>query len=301
MTKADGSMESSTTRRTIVVLGATGQQGGAVAQALVTDGRWQVRALSRDPASHAARLLSVAGMEVVRADMDDLDSLQHAMAGAYGVFSVQGTDRGGDIETARGIDVAEAARFAGVKHFIYSSVGGAERGSGIAHFESKWRVEEYIRAIGLPASIVRPTFFMDNFAKPSMRWIVLAMLRSYLPANTALQMVATQDIGRWVANAFAHPEAHIGRTEELAGDELTYAQIVKAFKRQRRWVGLPVPVPRVLLLALPIEVRRMFAWFGTAGYQADLAALRSRDPRLRRMDDWLIADGAQQCSESAVG
>ena len=85
-------MDSTTTKRTIVVLGATGQQGGAVAQALVTDGRWQVRALSRDPASHGARLLSVAGIEVVRADMDDLDSLQHAMAGAYGVFSVQGTD-----------------------------------------------------------------------------------------------------------------------------------------------------------------------------------------------------------------
>jgi uncharacterized protein YbjT (DUF2867 family) len=294
-------MDSTTTKRTIVVLGATGQQGGAVAQALVTDGRWQVRALSRDPASHGARLLSVAGIEVVRADMDDLDSLQHAMAGAYGVFSVQGTDRGGDIETARGIDVAEAARFAGVKHFIYSSVGGAERASGIAHFESKWRVEEYIRAIGLPASIVRPTFFMDNFAKPSMRWIVLAMLRSYLPANKALQMVATQDIGRWVANAFAHPEAYIGRTEELAGDELTYSQIVKALKRQGRWADLPVPIPRLLLFALPQEVRRMFAWFGTAGYQADLAALRSRDPRLRRLDDWLIADGVQQCSESALG
>lgn len=284
-------------KRTIVVLGATGQQGGAVAQALITDGRWHVRALTRDPASHGSRLLSVAGAEVVRADMDDLDSLQHGMQGAYGVFSVQGTDQGGDIETARGIDVAEAARFAQVTHFVYSSVGGAERTTGIGHFDSKWRVEEYVRAIGLPASIVRPTFFMENLAKPAMRAVVLALLRSYVPAPKPLQMVATQDIGRWVATAFAHPEAYLGRTEELAGDELTYGEIVRALRRHGRWAGLPLTVPRVLLRPLPHELRRMFAWFGTAGYQADLAHLRTRDPKLRRLDDWLVANGAERCCE----
>jgi uncharacterized protein YbjT (DUF2867 family) len=280
-------------KRTIAVMGATGKQGGAVAQALISNGSWHVRAITRDPTSAVARRLEAAGAELMPADMDDLESLKRGLAGAYGAYSVQGTDRGSDIETARGIDVAEAARFTGVKHFVYSSVGGAERNTGIAHFESKWRVEEYIRAFGLQASIVRPTFFMDNFAKPSTRLVTLALLRSYVPENKPLQMVAATDIGRWVSDAFARPDIYIGAAEELAGDSLTPLEIIRAFKRHGWLTGLPFSIPRVVLRPLPAEVRGMFQWFGAAGYQADLAELRSKRPDLQRLDDWLLT-GVQQ-------
>lgn len=275
--------------RTIVVLGATGQQGGAVARSLITDGRWKVRALSRNPDSDTARRLIASGIEVVAADMDNPASLQAAFADVHGVFSVQGADQGGEVEIRRGIAVADAARAAEVAHFIYSSVGGAERRSGVPHFDSKWRVEEHIRHLDLPASIVRPVFFLDNFVKPSLRMVLLALLRSYVPAGKPLQMIATADIGKWVAHAFAHPEAFIGKAEEIAGDALTRAQIVAAFKRHGWSAGFPFPVPRLLLRPLPYDVRRMFEWFGEAGYTADISALRARQPGLLTFDAWLAA------------
>jgi len=280
--------------KTIVVLGATGQQGGAVARSLAADGRWQVRALSRHPDSDTARRLAADGIRVALGDMDDPASLQAAFAGAHGVFSVQGTDRGGEVETRRGIAVADAAQAAGVGHFIYASVGGAERRSGVPHFESKWRVEEHIRGIGLPASIVRPAFFMENFLKPSLRAVLLALLRAYVPAEKPLQMIATADIGKWVAHAFAHPGAFIGKAEEIAGDELDRAQIIAAFGRHGWSAGLPLPVPRLLLRPLPHDVRRMFEWFGQAGYAADIPALKARQADLLALDDWIAAQGRAQ-------
>lgn len=283
---------SDTASKTIVILGATGQQGGGVVRALLADGRWNLRALSRNPNSDAARRLAARGIEVIAADMDDPAAMRAAFKGAHGVYSVQGTDQGGEAETRRGIAVAEAARAAEVAHFIYASVGGADRRSAVPHFESKWRVEEHVRRIDLPASIVRPVFFMDNFVKPSMRAVLMALMRSYVPANKPLQMIAVADIGHWVARAFGDPATFIGKAEEIAGDELTRAQIVSALRRHGLFSGLPFPVPRLLLRPLPADVRRMFEWFGESGYAADIPALRARHPRPMTLEEWLSAPRA---------
>jgi len=104
-------------------------------------------------------------------------------------------------------------------------------------------------------------------------------------------MIAVADIGNWVANAFAHPDTFIGKAEEIAGDELTRPQIVSALKRHGLSAGLPFPLPRVLLLPLPHDIRRMFEWFGEAGYEADISGLRARQPALMTFDQWLSAQG----------
>jgi uncharacterized protein YbjT (DUF2867 family) len=109
---------------------------------------------------------------------------------------------------------------AGVQHFVYGSVGGAERKTGVPHFESKWKVEEHIRRIGLPATIVRPVFYMENLSSRFIRVLQLALMRSYIPSGKTLQMTALDDVGAWVARAFADPKAFIGTAEEIAGDEL---------------------------------------------------------------------------------
>lgn len=272
---------------TIVVLGATGQQGGAVVRSLVATGRWKVHALSRNLHSHAARSLAAEGVTVIAANMDDPTSLQTAFTGAYGVYSVQGSDKGRRIETLRGITVANAAQHAGVKHFIYSSVGGADRASGVPHFESKWLVEQHIRSIGLPATIVRPVFFMDNFTRSTMRLVLLALLRAYLPEDKSLQMIATADIGKWVAHAFTHPETFIGMAEEIAGDELTLLEIIATLKYHRLSSGLSFPIPKPLLRPFPDDIRQMFEWFGCAGYSANLSKLKTCDTDLMTLDTWL--------------
>lgn len=276
--------------KTIVVLGATGQQGGAVARALVDAGRWRVRTISRNPNSEAARRLAEIGVELVRGDLDDPNSLRDAFGDAYGVYSVQATDQGSEVETQRGIAVADAAHAAAIKHFIYASVGGAERQSGVPHFESKWRIEQHVRQIGLPATIVRPAFFMDNFIKPSMRLVLMALLRSYVPKAKPLQMIAVADIGKWAAHNFANPAAFIGNAEEIAGDELTRPEIVTALKRHALFTGLPIPIPRLFLRGLPDDVLKMFEWFGTDGYKADITTLRGRQPDLMTFEQWLSAN-----------
>lgn len=149
--------------KTILVTGATGHQGGAVARHLLEEG-WPVRVLTRDASKPAAEALDTAGAHVVEGDMDDPSSLPDTLEGVYGVFSVQNFwEVGYEREVAEGKALADAAFDAGVRHFVYNSVGSADRNTRLSHFESKWEVENYVRRLGLRYTIFRPVFFMDNF------------------------------------------------------------------------------------------------------------------------------------------
>ncbi|SEP62029.1 Uncharacterized conserved protein YbjT, contains NAD(P)-binding and DUF2867 domains [Devosia sp. YR412] len=272
------------TTKTIAVIGATGRQGSSVIEALLTAGTWDIRAVVRNPGSPAGRQMAERGVAVVAGDLDDPRRLRDAFEGAYGVFSMQGThDDGGEIEARRGARVADAAAAARVRHFVYASVGGAERHSGIPHFAAKWSIEERLHKIGLPVTVVRPVFFMENFALQSYRYVLLALMRSYLLQNKPLQMIAVADIGKWVAQAFANPEKFIGSAHEIAGDELTRQQIVAAFRRHGLRGNLPFAIPRLVLERLPGELAPMFKWFGRAGYRADIARLRAGQPDLQTL------------------
>ncbi len=223
----------------IAVAGATGQQGGSVARHLLAAG-WKVRALTRDPHKPAAQALAGAGAEVVPGDMDSPDELQAAFRGAYGVFSVQNfwlPEVGAEGEVRQGKNVAEAAKAAGVRHFVYSSVGAAHRGMGQAHFASKWEIEQYVQSLGLPYTILRPVAFMDNY-----NWqraaITNGMFTGFgLRPEKGIQLIAADDIGAFVALAFDDPQAYLGRTIELAGDELTEPQIADTLAKV---IGRPV-------------------------------------------------------------
>jgi len=149
------------------------------------------------------------------------------MNGVYGVFSVLNfQDEGVAKEEERGKRVADAARKTGVEHFVYSSVGGADRNSGVPHFESKWHIEQHIRKLGLAYSIIRPTTFMTNLMEmpAAMRFIAFSMSRGSF-AEKPLQMIAVQDIGKWAAHMFLHPERYVSSAVEIAGDEVTFAQM----------------------------------------------------------------------------
>src|SRR5262249_37699106 len=137
----------------VLVTGATGRQGGAVIRHMLPKG-WKLRALSRDPESHAAVSLTRQGVEVVQGDLEDPVSVARAAAGVYGIYSVQDFwGVGAKREVQEGKNVADAGKKAGVRHFVYSSVGGAERKTGIPHWESKWEVEQYIQSLRLPATV----------------------------------------------------------------------------------------------------------------------------------------------------
>jgi uncharacterized protein YbjT (DUF2867 family) len=285
-------------QKTILVCGATGRQGGAVARALLngdacSSGDWKVRALTRDPGSAAAQALAVRGAELVEGDMDDRAALDRALASAWGVFSVQNFWTSSyDEEIQQGKNVGDAAQAAGVGHVVYSSVGGADRQSGLAHFESKWIVEEYLRELGVPLTIFRPVFFMDNLlAEPGRSAILAGTVSLALEEGATLQMIAVSDIGAFVALAFADPDKWLGQAVEIAGDELTGPQIAESFTevlgQDVRWVELPMDQLR----AANEEYAEMFEWFNRAGYTADLRRLREIYPGLLNLPAWLRETG----------
>jgi uncharacterized protein YbjT (DUF2867 family) len=277
----------------IAVTGATGTQGRTVARHLLAGG-WKVRALTRDPNKPAARALADAGAEVVPGDMDRLDELQAAFREAQGVFSVQNfwlPNVGAEGEVRQGKLVADAARDAGVRHFVYSSVGAAQRGMGQAHFVTKWEIEQYIQSSGLPYTIFRPVMFMDNY-----NWQRAAITNGVftgfgLRPEKGVQLVAAEDIGAFVALAFADPQAYLARTIELAGDELTEAQIAATLAKV---IGRPVRLQAPARPeGAPVEPEQaaMFQFFNTQGYDADIPALRKLYPPLLTLEGFLRKNG----------
>lgn len=270
-----------------MVAGATGQQGGAVLRHLQGQG-WTLRGITRDPNKPGARRLAAAGVDVVAANFDDRASLDRALAGAYGLYSVQTfAEEGPAGEERQGKGLADAAKAAGLQHVVYASVGGAEKGTGIPHFDSKWHIEEYSRSLGLPLTVLRPVFFMENFLSFSApRDGVLAMP---LPPDRPLQLIAVDDIGGFAALAFAQREQFLGRALELAGDDLTIPQVAAVWTEVS---GRPVrfqEVPIAALRAQSAEMATMFDWFNRVGYQADIPALRALYLPLQRFAPWLRA------------
>jgi uncharacterized protein YbjT (DUF2867 family) len=281
------------TDRLIVVTGATGQQGGAVARHLLADG-WRVRALTRDPGKPAATALAQAGADVFAADNDDRPSLDAALRGAYGVYSVQNfwlPNVGAQGEISQGKAVADAAKAAGAKHLVYSSVGAAHRGMGQEHFATKHELEDYLASLDLPHTILRPAFFMENlnWQRPQITHGTYTGLG--LRPDKGIQMVAVDDIGAFATLAFGEPGKFLGQTVELAGDELTEAQIAETLARV---IGRPVRLaaPQLPEGAGPSpEQLAMFQFFNAEGYDADIPALRRLYPPLKTLEQWLRATG----------
>ncbi len=270
----------------ILITGATGLQGGAVFRSLRSKG-FPVRAMTREPEKREARDLAGSGVEVVRGDLDDPASLMRALEGAYGAYSVQYARHGVEMEVRQGINLADAAKKSQISHFIYSSVGAADQNTGIPHFESKAKIERHVRDTGLPFTIVRPVFFMENWL--AMRGqIELHTLAQPLTPDTRLQMVAVDDIGECVSTAFEQPHKFQGRTIELAGDELSMTELAQAFSRitGKDVHYMQVPWSQFSAQAGP-EITMMYHWFQDVGYHADIAALRQELPSLMSFDRWL--------------
>jgi uncharacterized protein YbjT (DUF2867 family) len=261
--------------KVILVTGATGQQGGAVARELLARGH-RVRAMTRKPEGDPARELSSQGAEVVAGNLDDEASIRRALSGAWGAFAVQNTwEAGVEGEETQGKRFAKAAKEAGIQHFVYTSVGSADRGTGIPHFENKFRIEETVRGLGFPSHVIlRPVFFMENwlapFSKPAIDGGKLAM---GIKPETVLQQIAVADIGKYGLWAFENPEKLNRREIDIAGDALSMPQTAKAIGEAR---GKPVEFFQVSIE----EIRKggdafaaMLEWFDRVGYDVDIPAI----------------------------
>lgn len=286
--------------RTIVVTGATGKQGGAAFRHLEQRG-FSLRALVRNPERPEVRQLERSRVEVFRGDFDDPESMERALDGADGAYSVQDWQSGPETEIRRGIAFAEAANRQEIGHFVYSSVAAADQNTGIPHFESKGKIEERIRQIGMPYTIFRPVFFMEN-------WLMMrdavdkGAIMLPLSAQTRLQMVAVDDIGAFVALAFEHPGRWHNQAFELAGDELSMTELAEAFSRV---AGHEVRYHQVpwdqFEQQAGHEMTVMYRWFEENGYHVDIAGVRQHYPGLTHFTRWLEGNWSRPASQHASG
>ena len=256
----------------ILVTGATGKQGGAVARELLAR-KHRVSVLTRKPDGEAAQALAQLGATVVRGDFDDAASLERALEGVWGVFAMQNTwEAGVEREEAQGKRIAEIAKAKGVQHFVYTSVASAHRQTGIPHFDNKWRVEETVRTLGFPSYvIIRPVFFMENFLSP---WFKPAIdqgkLMVGIQPETVLQMIAVEDIGKYGLLAFEQHGELNARAIDLAGDAHTMPETARILGEAARRTMSFEQVPIAEVRKASEDYGIMLEWFDRVGYDVDV-------------------------------
>ncbi len=284
--------------KTVLVFGATGQQGGSVAHALRSDG-WQVKALVRDTTTAKAEALIAQGIEPVRGDLADRQSIEAAMAGAYGVFSVQPSSGQGAVygvtdedEVRYGKAVADVAVANGVYHLVYSSANAAgPTKTGMGHFDTKSEIETYIRGLNIVSTVIRPSAFMEILMLPGMG-LDKGAFTFFARPDQLMQFIAVEDIGKIVAGIFAEPVKFGSQTIEIAGDTVTGAELVEKFSRTAERPITYHRFPDSLLeqnaflggLARLVDQGRL------AG-NADVVSLRKQFPGLLTLDKWLADEG----------
>ncbi len=273
----------------ILVTGATGKQGGAVARHLL-DAGYRIKAMTRKPDSDKARVLKSAGAEVIYGNYDEPESLVQALHGVSGVFAVQNTwEAGVEREEEQGKRFAELAREQGVSRYVYTSVASAQRNTGIPHFDNKWRIEEKVRSLKFPShAILRPVFFMENFLSPTvLPGILQGRLQFGLKPDTRLQMIAVDDIGKFALMLFDHPEEMNGVEIDVAGDEHTMPEIASFLGHI---IGITVgfkPVPMEDVRKFSEDYAIMLEWFDRVGYDVQIDRLEAMfGIRLTKFEEW---------------
>ncbi|MCZ6757440.1 MAG: NmrA/HSCARG family protein [Bacteroidetes bacterium] len=286
-----------TTKRKVLVTGASGQQGGAVLNVLLARGH-QVRALTRKPDSEWAASVASRGVEVVSGDFTDQESLVRAATGVDTIFLMTTfMEAGIDAEIEQGLAMVEAANQANVGHLVFTSVASADKATGIPHFDSKFKVEEAIIASGISYTIVAPVFFMENITSPwYLPGILDGTLAMPMPADASLQQIAVENIGQFVASIIERRESVFGKRFDIASDEKTGEEVAQILSEK---LGRTISYAGFSPDALREENEDfaiMFDWFIETGYSTDTAALRDEFPDVSWVDlkSWVDAQTIEQ-------
>jgi uncharacterized protein YbjT (DUF2867 family) len=265
-----------TQKLTVVVAGSTGKQGGAVARGLLERGH-KVRAITRDPNSSQAKSLANVGATLIAASLEDTAAIKKALEEATSLFAMTTPVGGTDAEIRQGVAAADAAKAAGV-HLVFTSVGSANRQTGVPHFDSKYEVEKHIAKISVRATILAPVSFMENlyFIKEQLAKGIYA---AALPPTRALAQVAVADIGAVAVRVLEDAGRFTGKRFDLASDELTgndaMAIVSRVTGRPFSYYQVPLDVIRQ---RMGEDAVKMYEWFDRVGFTVDRPALRREFP-----------------------
>ena len=282
----------SSERETIVVTGATGLQGGAVVRHLLEDG-WHVRGLTRDADSKQARAMRALGAEVAQGDMGDAASLRPIFEGVYGVYSVQNPFIGGpEADVRQGKNVADAANNADVEHVVYGSAGTGKNGTGVPSWETKLQVENHMKALGLPLTVLRPMAFMELMTHkkffPSVgAWYLMPKL---MGSWRGVGWLCTDDLGAITAKAFADPGSFVGKDLTLAGDVKSLEDCRSVYREVMGRNPRRFPMPVWLFERFGFagrDLTTMWRWLRTGEVDLDTSPTRAIHPDALTVQSWL--------------
>jgi len=263
----------------VLVIGATGKQGGQVARLLLSKGH-EVRAFTRKPDSPEAHQLAALGALIATGDLEDPSSVERAARGVEVLFAMATPyEAGAEAETRQGINIADAAK-SSTGYLVYNSVANADKKTGIPHFDSKWKVEEHIRKIGMDCAVIAPVYFMENLLARGIEGLKKGVYSSPLAADRKLQQIAVADVAAMSALAIENKSRFVGKRIDIAGDDLSGAEEAEILSRV---IGRGVKYTR-----LPMEEMRkisydwvkMYEWFTRVGYSADIKALHRDYPEV---------------------
>ena len=298
----------------LTVFGATGQQGGSVGDYVINDPelstKFSVRGITRDLIKPAAQSLQQKGVEVVKADADDKESLKQAMHGAHTVFGITATiydDKLKERELAQGKAMADAAVAAGVQYFIFSTLSSGGKISGgklqnLAHFDVKAEIEDYIRTQPMKSAFFAPGSFMQNFSHfmgPRPAGDGTYAIANFVKPETQLPLIDTvDDTGKYVGAILNEPEKYEGQVFSAATRLYSYSEIVetmsKASGKTVNYKQLPLNVWSSFLPAQSADYMvDMFLWIQDYGYYGpkteelvDWTAMQARG-KLTTLDEYL--------------
>ena len=256
----------------VLVLGATGTQGGAVARELLA-ASFPVRALVRDPASARARALSDANASLVEADLLDKVSLARAFEEVEAVYAITTPfQHGADEELQQGENIIAAARDASLPWLILASVAAADR-APVPHFRSKARIEQQLMETAIPWTVIAPSYFYEN-ALSERAAIREGGLPIALPPDKPLHQVSLANLGALVGAVLGRRDEHISQRVEVAGDAPTPEAMASA-------IGVRYEqTPLTDMLHRSEDLVAMYAFLADEGYGIDTVALRNRYPEI---------------------
>jgi uncharacterized protein YbjT (DUF2867 family) len=272
-------------QRNILVTGATGQQGGSLARLLLQK-KHKVHALTRNTQSTAAQDLRNRGAKILKGDLDDSDSLKRAVKDVQSIF-LMGTpfEDGTEGEIRRGKLMADIAKENNIDHIVYSSVANADKNTGIPHFESKYKVEQHIKNLGIPYTIIGPAFFMENLLGPGLEQGQLALP---LSPSTILQQSALENIAEFTALVLERRKPFLGKRIDIASDEVTGEQAAKILSNELGQRIRYVPVPLEQVYQANQDMARMYDWYENGGTGIEISALHQEYPEVNWLSfkDW---------------
>jgi len=301
-------------KKVIAVVGATGAQGGGLARAILADpnGGFSCRAITRDPNKDKAKDLTGEGAEVVKADLDDVDTLKKAFAGAYGAYCVTNfwEHFSGEKEKAQAKNMADAARTAGIKHVIWSTLEDTRKLMAandtrmpmlqdkyrVPHFDAKAEANAYFS--GLPVTYLVTSFYWDNlyaFGMGPKKGHDGVYTWAFPMGNRRLAGIAVEDIGKAAYGIFKVGQRYLNQTVGIVGENLTFDEMSKKLSK-----GLNIPIK---YNAVEADVYRGFGFPGADElgnmFQVyrdfekevvaarDVEVTRSLNPSLQTFDQWL--------------